>query len=265
MNDNVRATLKRDYLDCKQKCLTGYLSKNKTLFQNQLPSLTSRCCCRHLKEGTKHEDLLKTLSGPSQGVTCIKNRNKRCFLSYSHREKCPYLTDLPGIQFSPGKGQQLNMYPTTSVHTGRSDFEMYRDKSRKKKFNKLISELEGHWNILENRSRVPTVLLSTSMTTENKKDIKEDTETHYTGSLLPSLEKRESRLTHCQRSTIHDNYVNPGPQNLVCYRKEISDNDDSLENETFRTIRQCSVSSNDVNCDNVTLRDLVDFNVVRCS
>ena len=66
MNENMKEALERDIVDCEQKRLVGYLKRNKK--HNQLPSLVSRCCCRHLEsEGNHHNDVF---NGSTSGINC---------------------------------------------------------------------------------------------------------------------------------------------------------------------------------------------------
>ena len=261
MNENVRVLLERDQIDCKQKCLTGYLTRNKSLFQNHLPALTSRCCCRHLEERKKHKDLLKTSSAPSRDA-CIKNRNITRPESHSHRGKYPCSNNVLELQSSPGKRQHLKVHPAGSVDSGPSDkgahfsSDLNRDHDTRRK-RQLTSDLAMNANLMEKRVPNNFILLTTSVNSESK-EVDGAMKTDFQTSLLPSLENKKSTFSDCKRSTVQGSYPSLDPTKLICY----SDNDDCIKDEKFLAAQQGPVLSSDVNYDhNVTLQDLMDFNM----
>ena len=259
MNENMKAILRRDHFDCKQKCLTGYLNKNKYLFQNEFPKLTSRCCCRHLQqEGKKsNQNSLNALKRTS-GNIYNKNENILCTEAQSHREKIPCSKKIPQLQYFPRKKLQPKIHPSivcsdprdTELNLSR-DSNMCRHYRRKK--HKVMSERELNSNTVE--KRVPSILLTTTGTIEAKRD-RVDMKACF--KRLPSLRIQEPIFSDGQRSTVHHCYDDAAPRKLICS----ADNDKSIKEKKVSTGKNNLVLFNDMCYNNTTLQDLVDFNVV---
>ena len=256
MNENVKTILRRDHFDCKQKYLTGYLNKNKSLFQKEFPKLTSPCCCKHLQQDGKKHQYSSSAFKRSSGN--IYNKNLLYTELQSHREKIPGSKKIPHLKSFPGKRQQPKIHPSitygntrdTEVNL-RSDSNMCRYNRRKK--HKVLSERELNSNIVE--KRVPSILLITSGTIEDKKDC-DDMKSCF--KRLPSLKIQEPILSDGQRSTVQNCYDDAAPGKLICY----ADNDKRLKEKKVSARKNNLVSFNDMCYNNTTLQDLMDFNVV---
>jgi hypothetical protein len=105
-------------------------------------------------------------------------------------------------------------------------------------------------------TRVPSILLTTSGTTENRKN-NDNMKTHF--KTLPSLKARESISGNSQRPAIQNCYSDAGPKKLICH----FDSDESAKEENVLTEKSGSVFLSDVNhYESIILQDLVNFKAV---
>ena len=263
MNENVRAILERDHLDCKQKCLTGYLRKNKFLFQDKLPLLKSGCCCRHLQDGRRFDSFTETSPRTNRDIS-NNNRNSR----HLDGDKCPSIIGsdfwISSVQSSCRRGQRLKSPPSTGSEIGETakHSSSGRKVNRCKIGQKLPIELVVNLNELE--KRVPCTLSTTHVSAGNRKYIKDaHTKTHFKKSLLPLLERQETKYVEYKQHNFsaEDNSAKFSSQVLVCYSKPDKDHSPKEKFETNNPYN--SVFFNERNYGNVTPKDLMNFKLLR--
>ena len=263
MNENVRAILERDHVDCEQKRLTGYLRKNKSLFQNKLPLLRSQCCCRHLQEDMRFDPFTNSLPRTDRDIS-IGYRNSLDW----HGDKCPSTTGpdswISSVESSYGKSRRLKARSPGSKITETTKHPNSGVKVNKYNFGK---KLPSQIVVNTNETRIPIVLTTTSACTNNEKctNFYAQMETNLKKVLQPLSERLETRFGEQQRQAVSagDTSSQSASQILVCCSNSVSDKSCSAK-ERFATHKTYnSVFCSERNYSNVTPNDLINFNSVR--
>ena len=253
INENLRATLERDNLDCKEKCLRGYLRKNQSLFKEKLPSLKSHCCCRHLVvlEG-KRQDNFPTGSLGTEGQVFVNNRNTGL------------RKQNPTIYVREGRSQRINKHPTkhemNGVYVASETFKGGLNTHKHNKIRdkrKLASQLVLNSNNFETGMRNHSILLKSSKS--NNSDCEEESNYQFGNELflksqLPSIGQQKSITEDCEKQIL-SRCVMAGPRRLVCFPKDVSDNN-SIGKLTHHSILD------EMDYNRVTPKDLIHFKVV---
>ena len=234
MNENIDAILQRDYLDCKQKCLTEYLTRNNSLFEDKLPPLKSFCCCRHLNNEKKCDEK-------------ISHKSCKRSMAFASRSK---------------RSQKTKLYSSESVINEVSvDNDIYYS-SGFRAYTGFLSSTSG---VNSNKQRIPSVILTTSNSKSEISDIIENSNTTPAQFKEPfplASTKKGECFSH-GREVSMEYYVNQNPQTLVCNSRETEDRNDQLTERPLRKDGKYTTHlNNHTNYENITIQSLLDFNIV---